>query len=235
MVTASDNYLLHRLSDERDSGFLTSLNSVPVKMGEVLFDAGETIRYAYFPTRGTMISMIRSLKGGDTAEVGIVGWDGVAGISSVMRATVHQFRGLVQSAGTVFRARSEDVVAEFDRRGALYDLFLRYVHAVLDQLAQTAVCNRLHHVEERLARWLLIVHDYAAADDIPMTHEFISMMLGIRRAGVTTAIGALTIDGVIEHGRNKITIRDRRALEAVSCECYAAVRDELDRSLGIRR
>jgi CRP-like cAMP-binding protein len=106
---------------------------------------------------------------------------------------------------------------------------------VVDQLAQTAACNRLHHVKERLARWLLIAHDYAGADEIPMTHEFIAMMLGIRRSGVTTAIGALTIDGVIEHGRNKITIRKRHALEAVSCECYAAVRAELDRSLGIRR
>jgi hypothetical protein len=127
VATASDNYLLQRLSIEGDSDFLASLSSVHVKIGEVLFEAGETARYVYFPTRGTMISMIRTLKGGATAEVGIVGWDGVAGISCVMRTTVHHFRGLVQSAGTLFRAPSEDVLAEFERRGTLYDLLLRYL------------------------------------------------------------------------------------------------------------
>lgn len=232
MATVADNFLL-RVLGPNDAPFISGLTAVSVAMGDVLFDAGEALRYAYFPARGTMISMIRTLKRGETSEVGIVGWEGLVGVSCVMRGSVHQYRGLVQSSGTVFRARCEDLRSEFDRGGSLCDLVLRYLNALLNQLAQTAVCNRLHYVEQRLARWLLIVHDHVLRDEIPMTHEFIAHMLGIRRPGVTTAIATLSVDGVIDHRRNSITIRNRRALETISCECYEAVREELQRSLGI--
>ena len=233
MPEAPDNLLLRALTGERYAALRRNLKAVTAKIGDVLFEPEDAIRYVYFPTGGTMISMIHVLKDGTTSEVGVVGPEGMVGVDCLMRSDRHRHRGLVQSGGTLFRADATSVFDEFNRAGQLQDLLLRYLHTFFTQITQTAACNRLHQIEQRLARWLLISHDYVGSNEIPTTHDFIAQMLGIRRPGVTTAIAALTVDVVIHHSRNKITIRDRAALEAIACECYATVRTEVRRTLGI--
>ena len=194
------------------------------------------MRYVYFPTT-SHISLLYTMIDGSTAEMGLVGKEGVVGIALFMGGETTPNRAMVQGGGEAFRMKSKAMLDEFKRGGEFQHLLLRYTQALITQISQTAVCNRLHSVEQRLCRWLLMTHDLAQSDELQMTHEFISNMLGVRREGVTHAAHGLQQHGLISYVRGHIQILNRKGLETSSCECYAVVKEEHDRllTLGDRR
>ncbi|MBC7797347.1 MAG: Crp/Fnr family transcriptional regulator, partial [Pyrinomonadaceae bacterium] len=191
---------------------------------------------AYFPTT-TIVSLLYVMENGATAEIGVVGNDGIVGIALFMGGDTTTSRAIIQSAGDAFRIKAKDLQNEFERGGAFQKLMLRYTQALLTQISQTAVCNRLHSVEQQLCRWLLLSHDRLDSDKLVMTHDLISNMLGVRREGVTMAAKKLAEKGLIKNVRGSITLLDRQGLEATVCECYGVVNAEYNRLLsrGISR
>ena len=228
---ALKNYLLAALPADELARVKAKLEPVSFKLGEVLYESGERMDYAYFPTTA-VISMLYIMENGATAEIGIVGNDGLIGISLFMGGDTTTSRAVIQSAGGAVRMAAKDLKAEFARGGIFQNLLLRHTQALLTQISQTAVCNRLHAVEQQLCRWLLISHDRLTSDDLVMTHDLISNMLGVRREGVTLAARKLAKRKLIRNVRGTITIVDRLGLEEASCECYKVVNDEYHRLLG---
>jgi len=225
------NHLLAALPDEDFARVNSHLELVSLELGQVLYESGDRMTHIYFPTTA-IISLLYIMQNGGTAEIGIAGNNGLVGIALFMGGDTTSNRAVVQSAGEAVRMEAAALRAEFKRGGVFQDISLRYTQALMTQISQTAVCNRLHNVEQQLCRWLLINHDQLPADKLVMTHDLIANMLGVRREGVSVAAGHLQDLGVIEYSRGTVHILDRKGLERVCCECYKVVSDEYDRLLG---
>jgi CRP-like cAMP-binding protein len=204
------------------------LEYVELGREEVLYQAGEHMPHVYFPYSGT-ISVVIPMEDGDQVEVGVVGREGMLGLPLVLGTDTAPIRAFAQVTGGAMRMTAADFAEEVGRRGRLYTLLLRYAQAFYVQTAQTAACNRLHPLEQRLPKWLLTTRDLAESDDLELTHEFIAVMLGVRRAGVTEALGALRSEGLIDHSRGRIRILDAERLGRASCECYRVIKGEYER------
>ena len=224
------NHLLDALPPGNYDRIAPHLELMPMKLGSVLYESGDPLRHVYFPTT-CIISLLYVMEDGASAEIAIVGNEGILGISLFMGGETTPSRAVVQSAGYAFRLEAELLKSEFGRFGQTMHLLLRYTQALITQMAQTAVCNRHHSVDQQLCRWLLLSLDRLQSNDLKMTQELIANMLGVRREGVTEAAGHLQAAGLIHYSRGKITVLDRHGLEARSCECYQVVKAEFDRLL----
>ena len=225
------NRLLAALPRQDYERLLPELEQVTMPFAEVIYEPGERIRHVYFPN-DSIVSLLAEVADRSTLEVGIVGNEGVAGVSVFMGVDASRQRAVVQGAGTAMRMKASALRKESGRVGPLHRLLHLYAHSLLTQVSQSAACNRFHTVDARLARWLLMTGDRLGADEFRLTQDFISNMLGVRREGVNKAAGALQKDGLINYSRGRIKILDRAGLEAVSCECYRIVKDESDSYLG---
>jgi CRP-like cAMP-binding protein len=228
---ALKNYLLAALPADDFKRIKSNLEPVSFKLGEVLYESGEKMDYVYFPTTA-IISLLYIMENGSTAEIGIVGNDGVLGMALFLGGDTTTSRAIIQSAGEVVRMKAKDLKVEVALSGSFQKLLMRYIQALMTQISQTAVCNRLHSVEQQLCRWLLLSHDRLDSDILVMTHDLISNMLGVRREGVTLAAQKLAAKKLIKNNRGSITIIDRQGLEEVVCECYTVVNNEYNRLLG---
>jgi len=225
------NRLLASLPREDYGRLLPHLSPVSFTLGEVVYESGARMEHIYFPTTA-IVSLLYLMEDGSSAEMGIAGREGLVGVALFMGGGTMPNRAVVQSAGKAVRLRAGVLQEEFARGGAFQRLLLRYTQALLTQMSQTAVCNRLHAIEQQLCRWLLLSHDRLESDELVMTQELIANMLGVRREGVTAAAGRLQERGLISYARGRILILDRPGLEAAVCECYKVVKDEYDRLLG---
>ena len=224
------NHLLEALPAGDYERLAPHLELVAMKLGEVLYEPGIPLRHVYFPTT-SIVSLLYVMEDGASAEIAIVGNEGILGISLFMGGETTPSRAVVQSAGYGLRLKAQLLKDEFHRFGPMLHLLLRYTQALITQMAQTAVCNRHHSVDQQLCRWLLLSLDRLASNELSMTQELIANMLGVRREGVTEAAGKLQDAGLIRYRRGRITVLDRPGLEARSCECYQVVKTELDRLL----
>jgi len=227
----SENRLLAALPIEEYERLLPSLQLVSFSLGEVVYEFGGHLDYVYFPTT-SIVSLLYTMANGASAEMGLTGNDGVVGIALFMGGGTMPNRAVVQSAGAAIRMKAKVLQDEFALGGKFQYLLLRYTQALITQISQTAVCNRLHSVEQQLCRWLLLSHDRVKSDELIMTQELIADMLGVRREGVTVAAGRLQDEGAISYVRGHIKILNRQRLEETVCECYRVVKDEFDRLLG---
>ena len=225
------NRLLAALPLEQYQQLAPQLECVSFALGEVVYEFGGRLDYVFFPTT-SIVSLLYTMENGSSAEMGLTGNDGVVGIALFMGGGTMPNRAVVQSGGLALRMKAKLLQSEFARGGKFQKLLLRYTQALITQISQTAVCNRLHSVEQQLCRWLLLSHDRVPGDDLIMTQELIADMLGVRREGVTVAAGRLQDAGAIGYVRGHIKILDRKRLEETVCECYKVVRDEFDRLLG---
>ena len=227
-----ENHLLAALpSDEYERLFLTQ-EGVSLSLGQVIYESGESLEYVYFPT-SSVVSLLYTMEDGSTAEMGLVGNDGIVGVALFLGGDTTPNRAVVQIAGRALRMKSKALQSEFSRGGPFQQVLLRYTQALMTQISQTAACNRLHSVEKRLCRWLLLCHDRIKSDELQMTQEFISNMMGGRRESVTIAARRLQNAGFIHYSRGHIRILDRKGLEASACECYLIVKAEVDRLRSI--
>jgi CRP-like cAMP-binding protein len=224
------NHLLAALSAIERERLYPHLQLVPMPLGKVLYESGDVMRHVYFPT-DSIISLLYVLEDGASAEISVVGNEGLIGVALFMGGETTPSRAIVQSAGFAYRLIGQLLKEEFHRNGGMQLLLLRYTQALLTQMAQTAVCNRHHSVDQQLCRWLLLSLDRLASNKLTMTQELIANMLGVRREGVTDAAGKLQKLGVIQYARGRITVLDRPKLEKLCCECYAVVKRETDRLL----
>ena len=225
------NRLLAALPADEYQRLNPHLQPVEFALGEVVYGFGGQLDYVFFPTT-SIISLLYTMEDGTSAEMGLTGNDGVVGIALFMGGGTMPNRAVVQSAGDALRMKAKVLQDEFARGGKFQQLLLRYTQALITQISQTAVCNRLHSVEQQLCRWLLLSHDRVQTDELIMTQELIANMLGVRREGVTVAAGRLHDAGAISYVRGHIRILDRQKLEQTVCECYRVVKDEFDRLLG---
>lgn len=228
------NLLLSALPPAERERLLPDLQPVTFSLGQVVCEPGERIEYCYFPT-GSVVSLLYTMQDGSTAEMGLVGNEGVLGVAVFLGGQSTCSRALVAVAGDALRLSAKLLQKEFAQPGPLQHLLLRYTQALITQVSQTAVCNRLHSVEQRLCRWLLLCHDRKNRSELRMTQELIANMLGGRRESVTVAAGHLQDAGLIHYCRGRISILDRRGIESTACECYRIVEDEFDRLLGRKR
>ena len=224
------NHLLEALPASAYERLASHLKLVPMRLGEVLYESGVQLGHVYFPTT-SILSLLYVMQDGASAEIAIVGNEGILGVSLFMGGETTPSRAVVQSAGHAFRLKAELLKNEFGRFGPTMHLLLRYTQALITQMAQTAVCNRHHSVDQQLCRWLLLSLDRLQTNELSMTQELIANMLGVRREGVTEAAGKLQNAGLISYQRGRITVLDRPGLEARSCECYQVVKTEFDRLL----
>ena len=224
------NQLLAALPEADYERLVPHLELVPLPLGWAVYESGTPQGYVYFPTT-SIVSLLYVMEDGSSAEIAVVGNEGVVGIALFMGGETTPSRAVVQSAGYGYRLRASVLRSEFGRGGELQHLLLRYTQALITQMAQTAVCNRHHSVEQQLCRWLLLSLDRLASNELTMTQELIANMLGVRREGVTEAAGKLQAAGLIQYSRGKITVLDRAKLEAQVCECYQVVKREYDRLL----
>ena len=231
MHNPSQNYLLAALPAAEFERLAEHLELVALPLGERLYDPGEQLRHACFPTTA-IVSLHYVMESGATAETAGVGNEGMIGVSLFMGGDTTPSSAVVQSAGHGYRLEREMLLEEFNRAGLLQRLLLRYTQALMTQMTQTAACNRHHSVEQRLCRWLLLAVDRSAGRELVMTHELVAGMLGVRREGVTEAAGRLQQAGCISYRRGHISVLDRSALELRACECYAVVRKETSRLLS---
>lgn len=224
------NQLLAALSHAARERIYPKLRLVEMPLGKILYEPGDALRHVYFPT-DCIVSFLYVLKDGSTAEICVVGNDGMVGVSLFMGGETTTSRAIVQSSGSAYRLKGTRLTQEFERQGETMHILLRYTQALITQMAQTAVCNRHHSVDQQLCRWLLLSLDRLASNELSMTQELIANMLGVRREGVTEAAGKLQDADLIRYRRGRITVIDRPGLEARSCECYQVVKTELDRLL----
>jgi len=224
------NHLLAALPPSDYERLASHLELIPMRLGDVLYEPGVRLRHVYFPTT-SIVSLMYVMENGASAEIAIVGNEGILGISLFMGGETTPSRAVVQSAGHAFRLKAQRLKDEFGRFGPMLQLLLRYTQALITQMSQTAVCNRHHSVDQQLCRWLLLSLDRLASNELAMTQELIANMLGVRREGVTEAAGKLQDAGLIRYRRGRITVLDRPGLEARSCECYQVVKTEFDRLL----
>jgi CRP-like cAMP-binding protein len=224
------NHLLAALPVEVQDRLFPHLELVALPLGKVLYESGDALRHVYFPT-DSIVSLLYVMESGASAEISVVGNEGLIGVALFMGGESTPSRAIVQSAGSAYRLLGQRLKDEFNRHGEMLLLMLRYTQALITQMAQTAVCNRHHSVDQQLCRWLLLSLDRLPSNQLTMTQELIANMLGVRREGVTDAAGKLQKSGVIEYSRGQITVLDRSKLEKLSCECYAVVKKETDRLL----
>jgi CRP-like cAMP-binding protein len=224
----TENRLLAALPRDEYQRLVPDLQPVTFSLGEVVYESGGHLDYIYFPTT-SVVSLLYVMEDGSVAEAGLAGNDGVVGVALFLGGDTTPNRAVVQLAGGAMKMKAKLLQAEFRRGGALQQLLLRYTQALITQISQTAACNRLHSVEQRLCRWLLLCHDRAESNELLMTQEFISNMLGGRRESVTVAAGRLQDARLIHYIRGRIRILDRKGLEAAVCECYGVVKNEVDR------
>ncbi|WP_275098005.1 Crp/Fnr family transcriptional regulator [Sedimenticola hydrogenitrophicus] len=224
------NHLLTSLPEEEYAPLIPYLELVPMPLGMVLYESGHELRHVYFPTTA-IVSLLYVMLDGASAEIAVVGNEGIIGVALFMGGETMPNRAVVQSAGHAYRLKGQLLKQEFNRSGELQHLLLRYTQALLTQMAQTAVCNRHHTLDQQLCRWLLLSIDRLPSNELAMTQELIANMLGVRREGVTEAAGKLQKAGLIRYQRGHITVLDRAGLEARACECYAVVKKEFDRLL----
>ncbi|MDT4895039.1 MAG: hypothetical protein QOH25_116 [Acidobacteriota bacterium] len=229
-ISTLENSILAALPAEEYQRIASSLTLVSLDLGRVLYEPGDRVTQIYFPIN-SVVSMLSMMESGTTVEAGVVGNEGVVGISAILGAEVSTVQALVQVSGDALSIPAETLMAEFRRGGKLQSLILRHTHTLFTMVSQTAACNRLHTVEERLARWLLSTRDRIESDEFLLTQEFIARMLGTRRSGVTVAAGILQNAGLINYRRGRINILNREGLEEASCECYRIVKEEYDRYL----
>ena len=227
------NALLAGSSPEERNRLFPHLQLVAMPLGRVLYESGDVTRYVYFPV-DCIVSLLYVMKNGESAEIAIVGNEGLIGVALFMGGETTPSRAVVQSAGYAYRLEGERLKDEFRRNGAMQVVLLRYTQALITQMSQTAVCNRHHTVNQQLCRWLLLSLDRLPSNVLVMTQELIADMLGVRREGVTEAAGKLQKLGVIQYIRGEITVLDRAKLEKLSCECYAVVKKETDRLRATR-
>ena len=224
------NRLLSALPADVLTRFQHHLTPVNLALGQVIYEPDEALQYVYFPTTA-IVSLLYTMENGTSAEMGVVGSDGVVGIAVFMGGDTTPNRAVVQGAGEALRLELRYFREEFRRVGELHRALLLYTQALLTQMSQTAVCNRLHSVEQQLCRWLLVSHDRLQSDEIVMTQELIANILGVRREGVSVAAHRLQEAGLIRYLRGHITVLDRPGLERTVCECYQVVKTECDRLL----
>lgn len=230
VVTPKQNHLLYALPTEVQERLFPHLEQVPMPLGQVLYESGDSMRHVYFPT-DSIISLLYVMEDGASGEISVVGNEGLIGVALFMGGESTPSRAIVQSAGNAYRLLGQRLKDEFNRHSELQNLLLRYTQSLLTQMAQTAVCNRHHSIDQQLCRWLLLSLDRLSSNQLTMTQELIANMLGVRREGVTDAAGKLQKLDVIEYHRGHITVLDRPKLEKLCCECYAVVKTETDRLL----
>ena len=228
---ALQNHLIAALPEAEYLRLRDKFELVSLKLGQVIYESGDRLNHLYFPTT-SIISMLYIMENGGTAEIGIAGNNGLIGYAIFMGGETTSSRAIVQIAGDAVRMKAADAKKAFANGGRFQDLLLRYTQSLITQISQTAVCNRLHSVEQQLCRWLLINHDQLVSNKLVMTQELIANMLGVRREGVSVAATHLQKRGVIKYSRGTISILDRKKLETEACECYQVVMDEYDRLLG---
>jgi CRP-like cAMP-binding protein len=228
------NQILAALPNSVQERWLPLLESVQMPLGSVLYESGGTLSHVYFPTT-SIVSLLYVMENGASAEIAVVGNEGIVGISLFMGGESTPSRAVVQSAGYGFRLKSAIVKDEFNQAGPVLQLLLRYTQALITQMAQTAVCNRHHSLDQQLCRWLLLSLDRPPGDELLMTQELIANMLGVRREGVTEGAMKLQQAGLIRYARGRISVLDRAGLEKRTCECYAVVKKEYDRLLPDKR
>lgn len=233
--TPNQNHLLAALPAEILDRLSPHLELIPMPLGDVLYESGGQLQHVYFPTTA-ILSLHYVMENGASAEIAGVGNEGVLGISLFMGGNTTPSQATVQTAGYGYRLKARLIMEEFNRTGGrrsgtLHNLFLRYTQALMTQMAQTAVCNRHHSVEQQLCRWLLLTLDRLPSNELTITQELIASMLGVRREGITEAAGRLQLAGLISYRRGHITVLDRSGLESRVCECYAVVKNEFNRLL----
>jgi CRP-like cAMP-binding protein len=228
----SGNRLIDALSDDERARLVPHLDRVTLSLGDVIYEPSRRLDHIYFPTT-SVISLLYTMEDGVTAEMGLAGNDGAVGVALFLGGDTTPNRAVVQLAGSAYRLAAKVLLQEFARGGPLQHLLLRYTQALITQISQTAVCNRLHSVEQRLCRWLLLSRDRVETDELAMTQEFISNMLGGRRESVAVAAGRLQDGGLIHYSRGHIRILDRKGIEAAVCECYRIVKNEHDRLFSV--
>jgi len=226
----TQNHLLGAMPAEVQKRIFPQLELVPMPLGKVVYESGDSMRHVYFPT-DSIVSLLYVMEDGSSAEISVVGNEGIVGVAVFMGGESTPSRAIVQSAGNAYRLLGQVIKQEFGRHGKMLQLMLHYTQALLTQMAQTAVCNRHHSIDQQLCRWLLLSLDRLPGNELTMTQELIANMLGVRREGVTEAAGKLQKLGVIEYSRGHITVLDRPKLEDLCCECYAVVKKETDRLL----
>jgi CRP-like cAMP-binding protein len=227
---STENHLLAALPDAEWQRWLPQLERVEMPLGQVLYESGGTLSHVYFPTTA-IVSLLYVMENGASAEIAVVGNEGIVGISLFMGGDSTSSRAVVQSAGLGFRLKAQIMKDDFNRAGPVLHLLLRYTQALITQMAQTAVCNRHHSLDQQLCRWLLLSLDRLQGNELVMTQELIANMLGVRREGVTEGALKLQHAGLIRYARGHISVLDRDGLQKRSCECYAVVKKEYDRLL----
>ena len=230
MPNPRKNHLLAALAGDEWQRWQPLLEHVDMPLGHVLYESGKTLSHVYFPTTA-IVSLLYVMENGASAEIAVVGNEGLVGVSLFMGGGSTPSRAVVQSAGHGFRLKAKDMKQEFDRGGPVLHLLLRYTQALITQMSQTAVCNRHHSLDQQLCRWLLLSLDRLEGTELVMTQELIANMLGVRREGVTEGANKLQNAGLIKYSRGRISVLDRVGLEERSCECYAVVKKEYDRLL----
>ncbi|GGD51521.1 Crp/Fnr family transcriptional regulator [Lacimicrobium alkaliphilum] len=230
----TENQLLKALDADVQERLFPHLELVELPLGKALYESGDVLRHVYFPT-DCIVSLLYVMENGASAEISVVGHDGMIGVALIMGGESTTSRAIVQSAGYASRLAGQRMKSEFNRHGDMLHLMLRYSQALITQMAQTAVCNRHHSIEQQLCRWLLLSLDRLKDNHLVMTQELIANMLGVRREGVTEAAGRLHRQGVIDYSRGHIIVTDRARLEQLSCECYSVVKAETDRLLPLSR
>jgi CRP-like cAMP-binding protein len=226
------NYILGALPPAERERLFPHLKLVTLPLGRALYESGDTLQHIYFPIDSS-ISLLYVLENGASAEIAVVGKDGAIGVALFMGGETTTNRAIVQSSGSAYRLTGARLKREFNRHGQVQHILLRYTQALITQMAQTAVCNRHHSVDQQLCRWLLLSLDRLSSSQLNMTQELIANMLGVRREGVTEAAGKLQKLGVIMYSRGQIEVLDRGALERLCCECYGVVKRETDRLLAL--
>ena len=229
-LARSQNQLLAQLPEAEWQRWLPHLQPVELQLGQVLYESGATLEQVYFPS-SAIVSLLYVMENGAAAEIAVVGFEGIVGISLFMGGGSTPSRAVVQSGGQGYALSAEMIKVEFNRSGAVMHLLLRYTQALITQMAQTAVCNRHHSLDQQLCRWLLLSLDRLRGNELAMTQELISNMLGVRREGVTESALKLQKANLIQYSRGRITVLDRPGLERRTCECYAVVKTEYDRLL----
>jgi CRP-like cAMP-binding protein len=225
------NRLLASLSPGEYKRLLPQLEEVTLTFAEIIYEPGETIRHVYFPN-DSIVSLLYATNSHASLEVGMIGNEGMTGVSVFMGVSQSRTRALVQGAGSGLRMESAALRKESDRLGSFHRLLHRYVHSLMTQMSLSSACNRFHSLEDRLARWLLMTHDRIGSDEFRLTQEFMSNMLGVRREGVNKVAGNLQKHSLISYTRGHVTVLDRPGLEKVSCECYGIMRQESDAGLN---
>lgn len=230
----NQNHLLAAVPAAEFERFAARLELVPMLLGQMLYEPGEQMQHAYFPT-SAIASLHYVMASGASAEIAGVGNEGIVGISLFLGGDTTPSSAMVQTAGHAYRLERSLLQAEFDRVGTLFRLLLRYTQSLITQMTQTAVCNRHHSIEQQLCRWLLVTLDRIPSGELLMTQELVATMLGVRREGITEAAGKLQQAGYIRYRRGHISVLDRHGLESHACECYAVVKKEVERLMsGLR-